>query len=148
MASFIIVRIATPSKTPPHSQESPEISMYATLKLSLVSQEFASLSPDPFSIPAEQAVDTHSIPSIHSCCIIPLVHEQIKVFRVCNSFLSSAALTEKPRILHSKGLELFSFTWHLHCAGELGTAFEAGVLLLVKWNGEKKKKITLYLQAH
>lgn len=46
---FTIVRVATPSETPPHSQEPPEISLYATL--SSVSQE-SPLPPDPFNIPA------------------------------------------------------------------------------------------------
>lgn len=62
-----------------------------------------------------------------------------------NSFLGSVALTENPRILHSKALELYSPTSHRHCAGELGPTFEAGVLLLVLRNGVKK---TIIKKSH
>lgn len=123
--------------TSPLTQEPPEISLYATL--SLATQECPSLSPDPSSIPARAGCGYPQHPQHPELLYYsPLANEQIKVFRVCNSFLGSIVLTEKPRIFHSKGLKLFSSTWQLHCAGELGPAFEVGVLLLVLRNSGKK----------
>lgn len=141
MASFTIVRVATPSETPPHSPPHTGTTWNLSVcnTLSLVTQESPSLSPDPLSIPAGTSYRYPQHPQHPELLYYsPVANEQIKVFRVCNSFLGSVALTEKPRIFHSKGLELFSSTWHLHCAGELGPAFEAGVLLLVLRNSGKK----------
>lgn len=137
MASLTIVRVATPSETPPHSPTPTGTTWNLCMQHCPQFLRNPPLLHIPLALQLGQAVGTHSSPNSQSCCIIPLVNEMNQSFRVCNSFLSSVALTEKPRILHSKGLELYSSTWHLHCAGGLSPAFEAGVLLLVLRNGKK-----------
>lgn len=136
MAFFTTVRVATASETP-HTQRSHLESL--CMPHSVLSSSGTPSLTRPLQHSSWGKLWIPTAPQHPELLYYSPNNEQIKVFRVCNSFSGSGALTEKPKILHSKGLELFSSTWHPHSAAELGSAFKAGVLLLVLRNGKKTK---------